>query len=77
MFQAKDRTGEVRAAIQAYSDPLTKFEIDFIPLRLEDAFDGAWWKSVGMEDLNHAVGIDINDDCESCYYSNRSSAHTP
>ncbi|TEB34771.1 hypothetical protein FA13DRAFT_1625797 [Coprinellus micaceus] len=45
---AKDRTEEVRAVIQAYSDPLTKFEIDFIPLRLEDVFDVAWWKSVAL-----------------------------
>lgn len=65
-LQARDRTEEVRNTIKAYSDPTTKFELDFIPLRLEDAFDEAWWKSVGGTDLNQAVkdlGIDINDEC--------------
>ncbi|KAF5341946.1 hypothetical protein D9611_001518 [Ephemerocybe angulata] len=62
---AKERTEEVRAAVKAYSDPTTGFEIDFIPLRLEDAFDEGWWKTVGGTDLKQGardLGIDINDE---------------
>jgi len=63
--QARDRTEDIRAVVKSYSNPSANFEIDFIPLRLEDAFDEAWWKSVGGTDLPTAyedLGIDINDE---------------
>lgn len=54
--------------VQSYSDPTSKFEIDFVPLRLEDAFNEAWWKTVGGKNLSRAareLGVDISDESAS------------
>jgi cytoplasmic tRNA 2-thiolation protein 2 len=41
LVKMRDRTEEVRRVVDAY-EPL-----EFVSLRLEDAFDGTWWESVG------------------------------
>lgn len=37
----RDKTDETRQAVSRYD------EFEFIPLRLEDAFDSGWWHRVG------------------------------
>lgn len=36
----KDRTEDIREVVERYK------AFEFIPIRLEDAFDERWWKSV-------------------------------
>ena len=38
----KDRTDEVREAVKRYEG------VEFVPLRLEDAFDPEWWARIGQ-----------------------------
>ncbi|KAJ2926929.1 hypothetical protein H1R20_g10174, partial [Candolleomyces eurysporus] len=76
LLGAKDRTEDVREVVQSYCDPASKFEIDFIPLRLEDAFDESWWKSVGGSNIDRAtkdLGIDISNENLPLYATNSSS----
>ncbi|KAJ2914059.1 hypothetical protein MD484_g6350, partial [Candolleomyces efflorescens] len=72
VYYQGDRTEDVRAVVQSYCDPATKFEIDFIPLRLEDAFNESWWKSVRGSDIDRVVknlGIDISNEIHSAISS--------
>ena len=43
IVKEKDRTEEIRAAVEK----LPGSPFDFVPLRLEDSFDPAWWTAVG------------------------------
>ncbi|KAG6813416.1 hypothetical protein H0H92_011395 [Tricholoma furcatifolium] len=51
---ARDRTEDVRAVVEKYEG------LTFLPLRIEDAFNRAWWDSVGgtgdLEDLGMDLG---------------------
>ena len=64
MLQEKDRTDEIKAIVESY--PGTPFE--FIPLRLEDAFDPLWWKQVGGDLSTSALslGLEIQNEGKSC-----------
>ncbi len=50
----KDRTEQIRTAVASYNS------LDFIPLRLEDAFDNSWWKSVGGRPSSSELEIDLS-----------------
>ncbi|KAF9485204.1 hypothetical protein BDN70DRAFT_871601 [Pholiota conissans] len=57
----RDRTEEIRAVVESY--PGSPFE--FVPLRLEDAFDPDWWSAIGRGDLPSAarsLGLDMSDE---------------
>jgi cytoplasmic tRNA 2-thiolation protein 2 len=51
----KDRTQEVYETVTLYSD------IEFIPLRIQDAFDGKWWENITRTPygLDPFVNIDL------------------
>ncbi|KDR76276.1 hypothetical protein GALMADRAFT_225964 [Galerina marginata CBS 339.88] len=56
----KDRTNEIRATVETYSDS----NFDFIPIRLEDSFDPNWWRNVGGGDLAvsaRSLGLNLSD----------------
>ena len=66
-LQQKDRTEEIRSIVESYAG--SPFE--FVPLRLEDAFDLAWWVRVGKGSLSESarsLGLDMTDEgwCKDC-----------
>lgn len=62
--QIQDRTNEVRKIISRYEG----FEL--VSLKIEDAFDPAWWEKVGgrHSSKDQEQGIDLSD--EGMSYSN-------
>ncbi|KAJ7170714.1 hypothetical protein C8R43DRAFT_1085244 [Mycena crocata] len=53
----RDRTEEVRAVVEKYK------HFDFLPLRIEDAFDDAWWAEVGGQRPKARLNVDLaNED---------------
>ncbi|KAJ7494765.1 hypothetical protein B0H11DRAFT_1716995 [Mycena galericulata] len=53
----RDRTEEVRAVVEKYS------HFDFLPLRIEDAFDDAWWLRAGGRRPESHLSVDLaNED---------------
>ena len=60
-FQQKDRIEKIRSIVESYAG--SPFE--FIPLRLEDAFDPKWWVRIGRENLSESarsLGLDMTDE---------------
>ncbi|KAF5382162.1 hypothetical protein D9615_004389 [Tricholomella constricta] len=53
---ARDRTEEIRAVVAKHD------RLDFIPLRLEDAFSSAWWNAVGGKPASKELGMDITNE---------------
>ncbi|KAF9267789.1 hypothetical protein L218DRAFT_893922 [Marasmius fiardii PR-910] len=51
----KDRTGDIREVVESCQS------LEFIPLRLEDAFDRQWWKKVDGNPGGD-IGIDLNNE---------------
>jgi cytoplasmic tRNA 2-thiolation protein 2 len=56
----RDRTDEVRKVVERYDG------FEFVPLRIEDAFDSRWWASVGGRDQirERDLGVDLSDEGE-------------
>jgi hypothetical protein len=52
-WQTRDRTEEVRAIVEQYE------RFDFLPLRIEDAFDDAWWQKVGGQRPESHLSVDL------------------
>lgn len=52
----KDRTDQIRTVVASYGS------LDFIPLRLEDAFDNSWWKSVGGRPSSSELEVDLSNE---------------
>ncbi|KAJ7126960.1 hypothetical protein C8R44DRAFT_617440 [Mycena epipterygia] len=50
---ARDRTNEVRAIVEKYG------HFDFLPLRIEDAFDDVWWQRVGGQRAQSHFRVDL------------------
>ena len=66
----EDRTERVRQVVERYATTSPSFEFDFIPLRLEDAFDLEWWKRVGGGSLAssaQSLGMDMTNESKSLY----------
>lgn len=55
----KDNTEAVRAVVQKYE------QLNFVPLRIEDAFDGAWWEQVGGKPTQSELGMDVTNEGQS------------
>ncbi|KAG5643017.1 hypothetical protein DXG03_001755 [Asterophora parasitica] len=53
---AKNRTEEVKAAVAKYE------RLVFVPLKVEDAFDSAWWDSIGGKPSSKQLGMDITNE---------------
>ncbi|KAJ7227220.1 hypothetical protein GGX14DRAFT_510835 [Mycena pura] len=53
----RDRTEDVRAVVAQYAGFAS-----FVPLRLEDAFDDAWWGKVGGRPPPSHVSVDLADE---------------
>ncbi|KAJ7066993.1 hypothetical protein C8F01DRAFT_1119892 [Mycena amicta] len=54
----RDRTEQVRDVVARHASFAT-----FVPLRLEDAFDDAWWQKVGGKPLERHLSVDLaNED---------------
>ncbi|KDQ15957.1 hypothetical protein BOTBODRAFT_31411 [Botryobasidium botryosum FD-172 SS1] len=51
----KDRTDEARGMVEKCA------EIEFVPLRIENVFDGEWWKRMGGKGLQQ-LSVDLNVD---------------
>ncbi|KAG6842338.1 hypothetical protein C0991_010628 [Blastosporella zonata] len=51
--QTRDRTEDIRAVMKKYKG------LDFIPLRVEDAFSRTWWDSVGGKRGAEDLGMDV------------------
>ncbi|KAJ7707675.1 hypothetical protein B0H17DRAFT_1192132 [Mycena rosella] len=49
----RDRTDEMRAAVEHYG------HFDFLPLRIENAFDDAWWQKVGGQRPESHFNVDL------------------
>ncbi|KAF8806979.1 hypothetical protein BYT27DRAFT_7190689 [Phlegmacium glaucopus] len=59
--EQKDRTEEILSVVESYGG----LPFEFIPLRLEDAFDPEWWVRVGGGSLSESarsLGLDIIDE---------------
>ena len=53
----RDRTDEMRDLV------VSNFpQLEFIPARLEDAFDDTWWKKMGAKPANQAFNIDMSNE---------------
>ena len=66
----EDRTERVRQVVERYATTSPSFEFDFIPLRLEDAFDLEWWKRVGGGSLAssaQSLGMNMTNESKSLY----------
>jgi cytoplasmic tRNA 2-thiolation protein 2 len=50
----RDRTDDIRVAVEKYD----RFE--FIPLRIENAFDAQWWNGVGGQNNHRDLVADIS-----------------
>lgn len=66
VIKEKDRTDEIKAVVESY--PGTPFE--FIPLRLEDAFDPLWWKQVAGDLSTSALSLGLDMRNEGKSYTN-------
>ncbi|KAF9468052.1 hypothetical protein BDZ94DRAFT_1154860 [Collybia nuda] len=52
----RDKTEEIRAVVDKYD------RFDFIPLRIEDAFDNAWWENIGGPPTQQEFGVDVTNE---------------
>ncbi|KAF8071905.1 hypothetical protein FPV67DRAFT_1483121 [Lyophyllum atratum] len=52
----RDRTEEIRAMVAKYD------RLEFLPLRVEDAFSSAWWDKIGGKPSGKDLGIDITNE---------------
>ncbi|GJE88635.1 cytoplasmic tRNA 2-thiolation protein [Phanerochaete sordida] len=66
----KDRTNEIRDVVAQIAD------VEFIPLRIQNAFDHSWWRSVSHNNLNSDVIVDLNDEMLP-FATTGSSTRTP
>ncbi|TFY71157.1 hypothetical protein EVG20_g1846 [Dentipellis fragilis] len=65
----RDRTEEVRQAVNRYEG------FEFVPLRIQDAFDAKWWKRVSGDTLSGDLDVDLTS--EDLYMSPSSSTSSP
>ncbi|KIJ11958.1 hypothetical protein PAXINDRAFT_177237 [Paxillus involutus ATCC 200175] len=54
--ETRDRTEEIRTALAPYP------KLDFIPLRLEDAFDQSWWSKVAAAPDQSQLALELGKD---------------
>lgn len=47
----QEKTSDVHAIVNLYGG------LEFIPLRIQDAFDPSWWKSMGRDSVS--LGVDM------------------
>ncbi|KAI0359973.1 hypothetical protein OH77DRAFT_1471896 [Trametes cingulata] len=52
----KDRTDEIAQAVKRYDD------LDFVPLRIQDAFDRSWWERIGGKPFPSELGVSLSDE---------------
>ncbi|KAI9057286.1 hypothetical protein FKP32DRAFT_1638041, partial [Trametes sanguinea] len=52
----KDRTEEITRHMQRYDG------LDFVSLRIQDAFDPLWWERVGGKPLSSNIGVSLADE---------------
>ncbi|KAG6908694.1 hypothetical protein DXG01_003708 [Tephrocybe rancida] len=72
LSQTRDRTEDIRAVVKKYEG------LTFIPLRVEDAFDRAWWDSVGGKGGAEDLGMDVaNEDLVLSSISDAEHSETP
>ena len=50
----RDRTEDIRSVVSSYES------LDFVAVRLENAFDDAWWQFVGGKPSSSDLKIDIS-----------------
>lgn len=62
----EDRTEQIRNVVAKYDG------LEFVPVRLEDAFDHDWWEKVGGSPLDHNLRVDLLSEGEEAF--GRSSA---
>jgi cytoplasmic tRNA 2-thiolation protein 2 len=58
--QEKNRIEDIGAIVSSVGKPF-----EYIPLRLEDAFDPVWWARIGggnLETSADALGLDMSDE---------------
>ncbi|KAI0714321.1 hypothetical protein C8T65DRAFT_644705 [Cerioporus squamosus] len=63
----KDRTDEIARFVSGYD------ELDFVPLRLQDAFDRSWWEKTGGRVSFSDIGVSLSD--ESLLLESLSQTH--
>lgn len=58
----KDHTDEIARFVGQYDD------LDFVPLRIQDAFDRVWWEKIGGKKPAFAKGASLADEgaCSTC-----------
>lgn len=52
----QDRTEDIRSVVERYPS------FDFVPLRIEDAFDGSWWTKVSRPNTTPQVWLELSKD---------------
>ncbi|TFY82833.1 hypothetical protein EWM64_g1175 [Hericium alpestre] len=67
----RDRTEEVRSAVNQYEG------FEFIPLRIQDAFDRTWWGSVTGQPIPPDLDVDIDIGDENLCASSSSTDASP
>ncbi|RPD59982.1 hypothetical protein L226DRAFT_612975 [Lentinus tigrinus ALCF2SS1-7] len=63
----KDRTEEIARFVSRYD------ELDFVPLRIQDAFDRTWWEKTGRKASFSDMGVSLSD--ESLLIESLSAGH--
>ncbi|EGO24176.1 hypothetical protein SERLADRAFT_415378 [Serpula lacrymans var. lacrymans S7.9] len=54
--EMRDRTEDVRAVVESYPG------FEFIPIRLENAFDASWWESLGCRLHDKQFAVNFSDE---------------
>lgn len=52
----QDRTEDIRSVVERYPS------FDFVPLRIEDAFDGSWWTTVSGSNTTPQIWLELGKD---------------
>jgi cytoplasmic tRNA 2-thiolation protein 2 len=52
----RDRTDDICAVVKRYD------RLNFIPLRIEDAFSDDWWERIGGQPPQKDLGVDVTNE---------------
>lgn len=52
----KDRSDEIAQFVKRYDD------LDFVSLRIQDAFDPSWWERTGGKSYPSELGVTLGDE---------------
>jgi cytoplasmic tRNA 2-thiolation protein 2 len=61
-YQMRDRIDQVRDAVKNYPN------VDFLPIRIEDAFDQFWWESTIGGPLSSNIHVGLSSEGKETFH---------